>query len=658
VISILHLEDTTGDAQLVGLTLDRLDLGIVHRVVDSRAGYLAALHQEFDLILSDWRIPGYSGLAALADARAAGRREPFLVVSGAIGEEEVVDAFKAGITDFVHKDRLDRIGFALRRALDEVEERQARTQAEVRRFESEERFQLLFAANLAGVAIHELVYDAEAKPCDYRFLDVNPAFETLTGLHRQDLVGRTVLEVLPATEPVWIRRYGEVVDSGIPAHFEDFSAALGKWFEVTAFGLADRQFAVVFSDVTARKTAEQERMAAEKVLRAALVQAEAANLAKSQFLSTMSHEIRTPLNGVIGMTDLLLNAGLTAEQAEMARMVQECGNGLLAVIGDVLDMAKIESGHLELDCKEFDVRALVGELQAMFAATALIKGLCLVVSIEAAVPARLLGDAVRLRQILINLLGNAIKFTEHGEVRLTVGAVAVEAGRQSVTWEVADTGPGIPEAYLPRIFEPFTQADATSSRHSGGSGLGLAIAKRLADLMGGTLGVDTKPGQGSSFRFVVPLAVSGAGPAVAPTGAAAGPALKRPLAVLVVEDDPTCQFTFHLMLSDLGCGYRLAENGNQAVAAVAEAEFDLVLMDCQMPECDGYTATRIIRERARPGARRLPIIAVTANVFTEDRERCRAVGMDDFLTKPCSLETLRACLLRWSGELSAQAAAR
>ena len=509
-------------------------------------------------------------------------------------------------------------------------------------YQGEEHFRLLFENNIAGSAIHELIYDQAGRPCDYRFLDVNPAFERLTGLRRRDIVGRTVREAMPRTEEAWIERYSEVVTTGVPAHFEDHSAALGRWYEVTAFRLAKDRFAVVFHDITQRKAAEQERAAAEAALRLALGQAEAASVAKSQFLSVMSHEIRTPLNGVIGMADMLVQTGLNEEQAAMAEIIEDCGKALLAVVGDVLDLARIEAGTLELSQGEFSLRRLVEAVHALFGTQARTKGLQLPVHIDPQVPDRLRGDEVRLRQVLINLVGNGVKFTERGEVRL-----AVRADPAGLVFEVSDTGPGVPEAFLARIFEPFSQADATLSRRHGGTGLGLAIAKRLAGLMDGRLEVAPRPGGGSVFTFTIPLQAIGDGAAVRPGSSPEQLAWGRKPSVLVVEDDPTCQFTFHMMLNQLGCTYSLAENGLQAVAAIEGGAFDLVLMDCQMPECDGYEATRRIRALCAGRPQRLPIVALTANAFTEDRERCFAAGMDDFLAKPCSLAAMRGALVRW-----------
>ena len=399
-----------------------------------------------------------------------------------------------------------------------------------------------------------------------------------------------------------------------------------------------------------------ERKQSEELLAQAMSKAQAANLAKSQFLSTMSHEIRTPLNGVIGMTDMLLKSNLTPHQMTMTKLIQDSGRSLLAVIGNVLDMAKIESGKIELIPLAFKVHDLVVDLQGMFSSAVHAKTLRFTVCVDPAVPPRLVGDMVRLRQVLINLLGNAVKFTERGEVAVTVGAVWLKPNHVTLTWDLRDTGPGIPQDYLPHLFQPFSQADATMSRTFGGTGLGLAIAKKMTDLMGGSLTVETEVGRGTCFHLAIPLEIAALAEITAdPERPTAPQAWSRPPSVLVVEDDATSQFTLDLMLTNLGCPHQSAKDGNEGIAAVAAGAFDIVLMDCQMPECDGYTATRTIRERAPAGSRRLPIIALTANVFTEDRERCREAGMDDFLAKPCDLDALKACLVKWAGNAANEA---
>jgi PAS domain S-box-containing protein len=490
--------------------------------------------------------------------------------------------------------------------------------------------------------------------------EANLATSSLLGIPRVALLKRGFFGFIsPEDQDLFYRRRKQAIMTGVQQACElrmmtgngdEFWARLDITLDQGAAETVG--YRVVVSDISERKHAEQAQARTESALRQALVQAEAANVAKSQFLSTMSHEIRTPLNGMLGMVDLLIVSGLTPEQAELATIVQDCGHGLVAVIGDVLNLAKIESGNIELDCHTFDPRRLVDEIQGMFAATAQIKGLGLIAQVDPLVPRRLRGDVVHLRQILVNLVGNAVKFTENGEVSLKMEVRSVMDDRVTLVCVVHDTGPGISDSYLPRLFEPFSQADATSTRRHEGTGLGLAISKRLTDLMGGTLTVDTVVNQGSRFYCVVPLKIArSSGTDSKASAQGINLVWQRPPSVLVVDDNPICQTTLRRMLAELGCECALASDGSLAIAAVERGDFDLVLMDSGMPICDGYTATRTIRGNNVLSSHRMPIIALTANVFTEDRERCQAAGMDDFLAKPCSLADLRACLMRWLGTL-------
>jgi signal transduction histidine kinase/CheY-like chemotaxis protein len=366
-----------------------------------------------------------------------------------------------------------------------------------------------------------------------------------------------------------------------------------------------------------------------------------ANRAKGQFLANMSHEIRTPMNGVIGMTRLLLETPLTPRQQEYAETINSSGNALLAIVNDILDFSKIEAGKLELEAIDFDLEGVVSDAVRGFAEEARAKGLDLTCQVAPDVAGERRGDPVRLRQALTNLLANAVKFT-------TRGGIAVRAlfeANDVVRFEVQDSGVGISPEAQSRLFQSFSQADGSTSRRYGGTGLGLAIAKRLAELMGGAVGVDSSPGKGSRFWFTARL------PAVA-GGARPMPALvELPLPVfaaaprgrvLVAEDNPVNQKVDVGFLVALGYQADVVGTGRAAVTACLEQAYDAILMDCQMPDLDGYEATAAIR--ARESTRRTPIVALTASAMKGDREKCLAAGMDDYLTKPLSREALEAVL--------------
>jgi PAS domain S-box-containing protein len=406
--------------------------------------------------------------------------------------------------------------------------------------------------------------------------------------------------------------------------------------------------------------------------------AEAANRAKSQFLANMSHEIRTPLNGVVGMLELLATTTLDSEQQRYARVARSSADSLLRLINDVLDFSKIEAGKLELEDFDFDVHRLVDDVVEMFAEQVQAKGLALAHAIAPDVPPAVRGDADRLKQVLVNLTNNAIKFTERGQI--TVRVAVEKAGRRQeargkkqasgreqaegcrLKFEVADTGIGIPPDRLDRLFKSFSQVDASTTRKFGGTGLGLAVCKQLVELHGGEIGVTSEPGRGSTFFFTVLLARPRA---LASNGHGRGnsePAESRGLSpsaildaadraagsepaearrILIAEDNDVNQMVAFAILTRVGFDCDIVGNGRDAVEAVRKNHYDLVLMDCQMPDMDGFEATRAIRvlEQSAERPRHLPIVALTANAIKGDRDACLAAGMDGYIAKP--IDTLR-----------------
>jgi PAS domain S-box len=502
--------------------------------------------------------------------------------------------------------------------------------------ESQAKYQSLFMNMTDAFVYYKILFDEKNEPYDIEYVEVNSAFQNIFKIKLDDVRSNTFTKVFPSFSAFFV----DYVKKNYEGNFlvkniripEYHSHRLHRWFSISAFASGEGYYAAIISDITESKKSHNE-------LKKAIEEAQAANRAKSEFLANMSHEIRTPLNGMIGMIDLTLTAGLSNEQKEDLTIAKSCAKSLLEIINDILDFSKMEAGKMIIENIDFDIKEIIEDVIKAHSINAEKKGLDLFYQYASGLPQYLVGDPGRLKQVLNNLVGNAVKFTDKGSVSVSVKKQAQSEKDVEVLFSVSDTGIGIAEDELSLLFKSFSQVDGSHTRKYEGTGLGLVICKQLVEMMGGKVWVKSKKGTGSTFFFMVTLKI-GSGKRV---NESVSPLLKRServLRILIVEDDAVNQMVLARMLKEIGHSVTIAGNGKEALSILKDSAFDIILMDIQMPEMDGIQATESIRFMEKGTNSHIPIIALTAYALKGDREKFLSIGMDGYISKPINIENL------------------
>jgi PAS domain S-box-containing protein len=596
----------------------------------------------FDCIFLDYQLPGSDGLKILGEIKSIGVKAPVIFITSYSDPAVSAQMIKAGAIDFIPKNMLkaETISHSLRVAL-KVSELEKQKEAVLHSlFEREKRYRELIDNSLALICIHAP---------DGTIHSVNPAVAQSLGYPQEYFTGKKLIEFVA---PEGVRRYNhyiqtinrkKVANGLMHVHTKDGQERF--WAYRNIFTEDDNSQTSIIGyaqDITERIRAEKDLIKAKKI-------AENTAKEKEEFLANMSHEIRTPMNAIIGFTDIILKTQLTDDQKKYLKLVKTSGENLLAIINDILDFSKIEAKKMIILSKDISISEIIYNTADLLRASASEKGLSFDISISSRIPALVTGDPVRLNQILINLVGNAIKFTSKGFVKISAAPVLNTPEGTTVEFCVEDTGIGIPPEKQDKIFESFTQASSETTREYGGTGLGLTIVKKLVELMGGNITVKSTPGIGTCFTFRLtfkPAAERTAEHKEAPASGSAENLGK--LKILVVEDNIMNQILAEKVLKDFGFEPEIVDNGLEALEKIRIKDYDIVLMDIQMPVMDGLTATQKIRSEIKKSPDELPVIAMTARALQDEREKCLASGMNDYISKPFKTEDL---LSKISGNL-------
>lgn len=600
---------------------------------EAREALIKIAEKRFDCIFLDYQLPGTDGLKLLKELREKGVSSPIAVLTSQGDEKVAVEMMKSGAFDYFPKSEVtpEQLIKVVRSAQRLIQSENDRIAAEFALQENERHLDLIY--NSTSVAMCLINSDG-------RIARVNSAFSTIFGYTKKQAIDQSITFLLPEDQR---EHYFKIFNSEFDANHEipvewQFVHQSGQIVEVlqTDAGFIDqlgnRYKILTLNDNTERKRFEIELIEAKR-------QAELAAIAKAEFLSNMSHEIRTPMNAIIGLTSLLLEEGFEGKNLENLQSIKYSADNLLVIINDILDFSKIEAGKVVFESIDFELEAKILEIRKLLTHKAEEKSIKLACTIDSQVPRILKGDPYRLNQIILNLAGNAIKFTSEGGVTLNITKTTLNGG-MAIQFEVTDTGIGIPESKFATIFESFSQAYTDTTRKFGGTGLGLAITKRLIEMQGGTIAIKSKVGVGSTFIAVIPFEIG----SLTSSKELAVPSKAKDLKqihVLLAEDNQINQVVATQILKKWNAQVTVASNGREALQALQNEVFDIVLMDLQMPEMSGYEVTEQVRSANSTVINKdIPIIALSADAFQETRSKVLAMGMTDFVTKPFNQDEL------------------
>jgi PAS domain S-box-containing protein len=647
-IHILIIDDDEVDRMAIRRAVKKGGMDAKVTGVDSIEGaWDAVKNAEFDCVFLDYRLPGGDGLELLQELRKAGYIMPVIVVTSQGDEKIAVKVMKSGGSDYISKNLINPevIGQIVRNSIrtHKSEQERLRTSAELQI--SQRR--LSEAQRIANIGSWEMETANGIRYWSEQVYLILGYPDSSSVEPNQDLFTHHIHpEDLPRAEDYLLRCIRNAEHFRFDMRIITVSGEV-RPVEIQGRALRNKENRTVkvvgtMQDIHERKEIEKELIEARDI-------AERSAKAREEFLANMSHEIRTPMNAIIGFTKLLYDSQLDAEQMESLKAIDAAGEALMAIINDILDLSKIEAGMLNFEERPFHLGELLQSLRGIFRARVKEKSLSLESFLGPDVPLQIVGDKVRLNQVLINLVGNAIKFTPEGEINVSVKLRSLNGNKAHLLFEVEDSGIGIAPEKQQAIFESFTQASNETTRNYGGTGLGLTICKRIVELQGGHIGVRSTPGEGSCFYFDLEFAIAD-GTVIqerAPTDLQSGDStelqeIRRDnYHILLAEDNLMNQKLAGRVLEKLGYTFEIAGTGRRAFELVQQGQFDVVLMDIQMPEMDGYEATRKIRALSDETLRTIPIIALTAHALMEEMEKCIAAGMDEFISKPFQPEILR-----------------